>query len=528
MWYSLQMRIMDLTPDGIHPATPRALLLAGVTLLFTLHLWRWIRQRASDSLPGPFPWPIIGNAAQMGNAPHMYLTRMAKKYGDVFQIKLGSRPVVVLNGDSIKQALVKQGPDFAGRPDFTSFQYIANGNGLAFNTVTDWWKVHRKIAQSTVRMFSNGNPQTKKTFEHHILCEFKELLQLFVEKSQHHFDPLTYLVVSTANIMSAVCFGKRYTYEDEEFRQVVGRNDQFTQTVGAGSIVDVMPWLQYFPNPIKTIFDNFKKLNREFSNFIQDKVMEHRKTMESSTIRDMTDAFIVAMDQVRDRSGRSLETDYVTATMGDVFGASQDTLSTALQWIILILVNFPDMQQRLQKEVDKVVDRSRLPSIEDQPQLPYIMAFIYEVMRFTSFVPLTIPHATTTDTSIMGYAVPKNTIVFINQWSINHDPKTWHRPETFDPQRFLTSDGILNKDLTSIVLVFSLGKRRCIGEELSKIKLFLFTALIAHQCNINADPDRPPSLDYNYGLTLKPLPFYISVTLRENMKLLETTTDSQT
>lgn len=186
------------------------------------------------------------------------------------------------------------------------------------------------------------------------------------------------------------------------------------------------------------------------------------------------------------------------------------------------------MQQRLQKEVDKVVDRSRLPSIEDQPQLPYIMAFIYEVMRFTSFVPLTIPHATTTDTSIMGYAVPKNTIVFINQWSINHDPKTWHRPETFDPQRFLTSDGILNKDLTSIVLVFSLGKRRCIGEELSKMKLFLFTALIAHQCNINADPDRPPSLDYNYGLTLKPLPFYISVTLRENMKLLETTTDSQT
>lgn len=514
---------MDLTSDGIHPATPRALLLACVTMLLMLHVWRWIRQRASDSLPGPFPWPIIGNAVQMGSAPHMYFTRMAKKYGNVFQIKLGSRSVVVLNGDSIKQALVKQAPDFAGRPDFTSFQYVSNGNGLAFNTVTDWWKVHRKLAQSTVRMFSNGNPQTKKTFEHHILCEFKELLQLFVGKTKEHgyFQPITYLVVSTANIMSAVCFGKRYSYQDEEFRQVVGRNDQFTKTVGAGSIVDMMPWLQYFPNPIKTIFDNFKKLNREFGVFIQDKVVEHRKTIESNFIRDMTDAFIVAIDQLRDRSGVTLEKDVVTATVGDVFGASQDTLSTALQWIVLILVKFPDMQQRLQEEVDKVVDRCRLPSIDDQPRLPYVMAFIYEVMRFSSFIPLTIPHATTRDTSINGYTLSKNTVIFVNQWSINHDSNRWQNPEKFDPLRFITSDGLLNKDLTSSVLIFSLGKRRCIGEELSKMQLFFFTALIAHQCHIRADPSRPARLDYSYGLTLKPHPYYIEVSLRDQTKVME-------
>lgn len=331
---------MDVTLEGINPATLRALLLACVTLLFSLHLWRWLRQRSIRCPPGPLAWPVIGNAAQMGNAPHLYFARMAKKYGDVFQIKLGCRTVVVLNGDSIKQALVKQGPEFAGRPDFTSFQYIANGDSLAFGTVTDWWKMHRKVAQSTVRMFSTGNPQTKKTFEHHVLCEVKELLQLFVGKTKAHqyFQPMTYLVVSTANIMSAVCFGKRYSYEDEEFRQVVGRNDQFTQTVGAGSMVDVMPWLQYFPNPIKTIFDNFKSLNLEFSAFIRDKVIEHRKTIQSSTIRDMTDAFIVALDQLRDKTGLTSGKDYVAPTVGDIFGASQDTLSTALQWIIIILV----------------------------------------------------------------------------------------------------------------------------------------------------------------------------------------------
>ncbi|XP_040905081.1 cytochrome P450 1B1 [Toxotes jaculatrix] len=514
---------MDVTLERINPATTRALLLACVTLLLSVHLWRWLRQRSIPCPPGPLAWPVIGNAAQLGKAPHLYFARMAEKYGNIFQIKLGCRAVVVLNGNSIKQALVKQGPDFAGRPDFTSFQYISDGDSIAFGTTTDWWKVHRKVAQSTVRMFSTGNPQTKKTFEHHVLSEVKELLQLFMRKTheKQFFQPMTYLVVSTANIMSAVCFGKRYTYEDEEFRQVVGRNDQFTQTVGAGSIVDVMPWLQYFPNPIKTIFDNFKRLNLEFSSFIRDKVIEHRKTIQSSTIRDMTDAFIVALDQLRDKTGVSVGKDYVSSTVGDIFGASQDTLSTALQWIILILVKYPDMQVRLQKEVDKVVDRSRLPSIEDQVRLPFIMAFIYEVMRFTSFVPLTIPHSTTTDTSIMGYIIPKNTVIFINQRSINHDPVIWSQPETFNPERFLDQNGALNKDLTSSVLIFSLGKRRCIGEELSKLHLFLFTALIAHQCHITPDPARPPKLDYNYGLTLKPHSFFIAVSPREHVTLLE-------
>uniref|UniRef100_A0A8C7Z4I8 Cytochrome P450 1A n=2 Tax=Oryzias sinensis TaxID=183150 RepID=A0A8C7Z4I8_9TELE len=508
--------IMDVTADSLDAGALRNVLLTSVTLLLAFHLWLWVRRRPTPRLPGPFAWPLIGNAAQLGNAPHLYFMRMVKKYGTVFQIQLGSRAVVVLNGDSIRQALVKQGPDFAGRPDFTSFRFIANGDSLAFNTVSDWWKTHRRVAHSTVRMFSTGNPQTKKTFEQHVLSEFKELLGLFLAKTREvqFFQPMTYLVVSTANVMSAVCFGKRYSYDDEEFRQVVGRNEQFTQTVGAGSIVDVMPWLQYFPNPIKTVFDNFKKLNREFSDFIHDKVVEHRKTMESCTMRDMTDAFIVALDQIRNKTG-ALK-DYVVPTLGDIFGASQDTLSTAKQWIILVLIKYPEIQQRLQKEVDRVVGRERLPSIEDQPQLPYIMAFIYEVMRFTSFVPLTIPHCTVTDTSIMSYTIPKNTVIFINQWSINHDPSMWAHPDTFDPERFLDPEGKLNKDLTSNVLIFSLGKRRCIGEELSKLQLFLFVALIAHQCNITTHPERSPTLEYSYGLTLKPHAYVIAVSLRQD------------
>nr|XP_014344361.1 PREDICTED: cytochrome P450 1B1 isoform X2 [Latimeria chalumnae] len=452
---------------------------------------------------------------------------MAKKYGEVFQIKLGSRTVVVLNGEcAIKQALIKKGTDFAARPDFTSFKVVSGGKSMAFGSYTDLWKIHRKIAQSTVRAFSTIKPHTKQVFENHVIGEIRELIIRFLEKSKdrNYFNPANNVVVAIANVMSALCFGKRYNHDDKEFLSIIGRNDQFGKTVGAGSLVDVMPWLQYFPNPVRTVFNNFKSLNREFYDFIHEKVIQHRATIKTGTIRDMMDAFITIIDNGKfvTQNGHELDKDYVSSTVTDIFGASQDTLSTALQWIILFLVRYPEVQAKIQDEMEKTVGRERLPSIEDQSHMPYIMAFFYESMRFSSFVPLTIPHCTTTNTSLMGYHIPQNTVVFINQWSVNHDPQKWQNPEKFDPLRFLDETGSINKDLASSVMIFSVGKRRCIGDELSKVQLFLVTSILVHQCIFTANPDEDPSFDFSYGLTIKPKAFTINVTLRDNMDLLDT------
>lgn len=179
------------------------------------------------------------------------------------------------------------------------------------------------------------------------------------------------------------------------------------------------------------------------------------------------------------------------------------------------------VQAKLQEEIDKVVGRDRLPSAEDQPHLPYVMAFLYESLRFSSFVPVTIPHSTTVDTTLMGYRIPKDTVIFVNQWSVNHDPLKWSTPEDFDPTRFLDENGFLNKDLTNSVMIFSVGKRRCIGEELSKVQLFLFIAVLVHQCSFAANPTEDSKMDFTYGLTIKPKPFTVNVMLRDTMDLLD-------
>ncbi|NWX76754.1 CP1B1 protein, partial [Alca torda] len=425
-------------------------LLLLLCLLAAIHLGKLLlqqqqrrRQGQRRAPPGPFPWPLIGNAAQLGSAPHLSFARLASTYGAVFQLRLGRWPVVVLNGErAIRQALA----------------------GGAF------------------------------------------------------LDPSRVLVVAVANVMSALCFGRRYSHGDGEFLRLVGRNEQFGRAVGAGSLVDALPWLQRFPSPVRAAYRAFRDLNRDFYG---GKAAERRRRRRGglrpgAAPRDMMDAFIrLQREQPR------LQLEHVPATVTDIFGASQDTLSTALQWLLIFLIRYPNVQAKMQEEVDRIVGRDRLPCAEDQPHLPYIMAFLYESMRFSSFVPVTIPHATTTNTFIMGYLIPKDTVIFVNQWSVNHDPAKWSNPEDFDPTRFLDENGFINKDLTSSVMIFSLGKRRCIGEELSKVQLFLFTSILVHQCNFTANPNEDPKMDFTYGLTIKPKPFTLNVTLRDTMDLLD-------
>lgn len=510
-------------------------LLLLFSVLAAVHVGQWLlrqrRRQPGSAPPGPFAWPLIGNAASLGSAPHLCFARLARRYGDVFQIRLGNCPVVVLNSErAIRQALVQHGAAFADRPRFASYRLVSGGRSLAFGQYSERWKVQRRAAHSTMRAFSTGQPRSRRILECHLLGEARELVELLVRGSAggDFLDPRPLTVVAVANIMCAVCFGCRYRHDDAEFRELLSHNEEFGSTVGAGSLVDLMPWLQRFPNPVRTAFRKFEQLNRNFSNFVLDKFLRHRENLRpGADPRDMMDAFILSVGKEAaegsgDRGAR-LDMEYVPPTVTDIFGASQDTLSTALQWLLILFTRYPEVQARVQAELDQVVGRDRLPCLDDQPNLPYVMAFLYEAMRFSSFVPITIPHATTVNTSVLGYHIPKDTVVFVNQWSVNHDPVKWPNPEDFDPARFLDKDGFLNKDLASSVMIFSMGKRRCIGEELSKIQLFLFISILVHQCNFKANPDEPSKMDFTYGLTVKPKSFKINVTLRESMELLDST-----
>ncbi|XP_007251902.3 cytochrome P450 1A1 [Astyanax mexicanus] len=488
-------------------------LVAMVTICTVYLLVQLSRERIPAGLkllPGPQSIPIIGNVMELGLNPHLSLTTMSKRFGNVFKIHIGTRPVVVLSGgETVRQALIKQGDDFAGRPDLFSFQYINNGKSLAFSTdQAGVWRHRRKLAQNALRSFSTLEGQTPEyscALEEHISKEGLYLVERLrkVTKADGCFDPFRHIVVSVANVICGMCFGRRYSHDHEELLSLVNLSDEFGQVAGNGNPADFIPFLRFLPS--KTM-ETFVDINRRFNKFVQRIVREHYSTYDKNNIRDITDSLI---DHCEDRkldenSNVQVSDEKIVGIVNDLFGAGFDTVSTALSWSVMYLVAYPEIQEKLHQELMEKVGNDRKPCLTDKNNLPLLESFITEMFRHSSFMPFTIPHCTTKDTSLNGYFIPKNTCVFINQWQINHDPDQWKEPSMFNPDRFLSEDGVeINKTEAEKVMVFGLGKRRCIGEYIGRSEVFLFLAILIQRLKFSSLPGEMPDMTPNYGLTMK-------------------------
>ncbi|NXS60201.1 CP1A4 protein, partial [Brachypteracias leptosomus] len=511
MLAAMQAAMSLVGSQGVVSATEVLLVAAVFCLVFLLI--QSLQQHVPKGLkspPGPRGYPILGNVLELRKDTHLALTRLSQKYGDVMEIRIGSRPVLVLSGlDTIRQALVKQGEDFMGRPDLYSFQYISNGQSLAFSPDSgEVWKARRKLAQNALKTFSiTSSPTSSSTclLEEHVSKEAEYLITKFLRlmDEEKSFDPYRYLVVSVANVICAMCFGKRYDHNDQELLNVVNLSNEFGDAAASGNPADFIPLLQYLPNRTMQVF---KDVNRRFNLFVQKIVEEHYTSFDKEHIRDITDSLIEHCQEksVGEGACTSLSDEKIINIVNDLFGAGFDTVTTALSWSLMYVALYPDIQKKIQEELDQTIGRERRPRLSDRGTLPYTEAFILEMFRHSSFLPFTIPHSTTKATVLNGYYIPKDTCVFVNQWQVNHDEKLWKDPSVFKPERFLNATGTeINKMESDKVLSFGLGKRRCIGESIGRWEVFLFLAIMLQELEFSLRPGAEVDITPQYGLTMK-------------------------
>ncbi|XP_074644559.1 cytochrome P450 1A1-like [Tubulanus polymorphus] len=492
-----------------------ALVLATLCAILAAIRFRFCDQ--NDSIPGPMGIPVLGNLLQLGKEPQKTLSKIWKKYGDVYQIHLGSRRTVVLNGaKTIRKALVGQADDFAGRPDFYSFKFIAGGKSMGFGDFTARWKMHRKIAQNALGVFINNqhNPIEIK-IQKEALVLVDNLVDLSRRNLPNGINPHDEIYLSIGNIICAICFGRRYERDDPDFMELVKTNDEFMAFVGAGNPVDIMPWMRHFT---RGAFDKFLQILAVMENLCKRKREEHVATYDPSHIRDMTDALIKTAQDIPNekKSEIGLTDEHILNTVQEVIGAGFDTISTSLLWAILYMASYPEYQTRVHHEIMQVVGDSRLPRTSDR--LPFTEACIYETMRSSCIFPFALPHSTTKDTFLNGHFIPEKTLIFVNQWSVTHDEDVFPQPDTYDPYRFITKDGKLNKSVMDKFFPYGCGRRRCPGEQLAKQELFIFFTTIMQRCWFEPALGVSLSMESKYGLTLKPRDFKVNV-IQRNDKL---------
>ncbi|CAC5422196.1 CYP17A [Mytilus coruscus] len=464
--------------------------LIGIVVLLTVYK---LRQRWQYKLPpGPFAWPLIGNYEVMqAKFLHDICAKYTKIYGPVFTIKLGPFQMVILNDiNSVTEALVRRKADFANRPFMKSVDVFTEGRkDIAFANYTPTWKLHRKIAGKALRQYLAGN-----RLEEVVHSSMKKCLSLMA-KENGPFDPENYIDLMVFNILHAVCFGKRFMKIEnftETKKRLIGRF--------VSDYVSICP----------TININSLNFRRKL---LMLKCLCHEETFDCCNIRDFTDSLILARNEAeQDEEMMSQLTDtHLRQTLVDIFRGGIDTSRVTLYFVVRYMAGLPDIQSKVQEEIDRVVGKDRLPRIKDRESLSYTEATLHEAMRLGTVSAFGLPHCTLCDTQVGGYDVPKDTMVMINHWALHHDPNYWKDVEKFDPTRFLDENGKLGMKPESW-LPFSAGRRVCLGETIAKPELHLIFAMIMQRFEITMPDGTNPELKLSgSGVIPQPAPFKIIV-----------------
>ena len=115
--------------------------------------------------------------------------------------------------------------------------------------------------------------------------------------------------------------------------------------------------------------------------------------------------------------------------------AAHDTTSTALTWSLAYLATNPKIQDKLQKELDSVLEGGRLPTGDDLPKLEYAEKIFKETLRIRPSV-WALSRLTNEEYTRGEYVIPSNSIIFMSQYAMHNSTKYYTNPDKFIPERW--------------------------------------------------------------------------------------------
>ncbi|KAA0200344.1 Cytochrome P450 CYP3214A7 [Hyalella azteca] len=461
-------------------------MLVEIVLLFVLVLvYAVLRDRRPRNCPpGPFEIPFFGGLPIIDEGP---AEDLKKKYGDVVMYRTGSfRNVFLFDYNTAKEAMARL--EFADRPIFFSTFSIDDkklGGLLGSNGVH--WQHDRRFVLRNLRKLGMG----KSYLEEAINIEAKALVEDLKKYGGEAINyPDSFRTVAL-NIIWQMVASTRFDLRSTEVEAIYKVSKEFqTKFTPIMFLPSFVPVLDYLPKCVKNYLFNEHIVDEFFDEMkaiVKATIDQHLKDYDPDNIRDLMDEYIKG---IKDGEGDD-ETFFRKGALGqiinDLFQAGSDTVNFQLKWVAYLLARYPEYATRMQQQIDAVVPRDRMVSLDDKPGLPLIEAFVMETMRYSSMITMNVQRSATRDTTINGYFIPKDTIIIVSNYSVHHDPRYWEEPDKFYPERFLDENGTKFTAPKQGFFAFGSGRRHCVGELLARMELFLFTAAIVQHFDV-----RPP------------------------------------
>lgn len=461
--------------------------------------------RTRDDLPGPRPWPVVGNALQLEpRRLHVTLEGWARRYGPLYRVRLGARPFVVVTDPGLIAEVLRKRPDTYRRIDRMQIIFDELGVSGVFSAEGAEWRPQRKLAMGAL--------------DHRHLTAFFTTLREVAERLYRRWE----LAADTGRVLDVQSEMMRFTI-DVTTRLAFSHP---TDTIGdqqSELLADIDPVFPAISRRLHAPFPYWRllklpgdrRLDRSLASvqrWLEALIAKTREELAADPARaeDPQD-FLEAMLSAKDAQGRPFSSAVVFGNAMTMLLAGEDTTANTLAWAVHFLLDAPDELAALRARVDDVLGQDRVPAdMAAARALEEVETIANETMRLRPVAPLlflqNVPEVTLGDLVL----APGSALCLLTRVA-GMDPARVDHPEAFHPARW--RDGRLAAEMqrSGVFVPFGSGPRICPGRSLALLEIRVVLATLLRSFELER-VGRREDVGEEFDFTLRPT--NLSVRLR--------------
>jgi cytochrome P450 len=406
------------------------------------------------------------------------------EHGNVVHFRMWIRNVfLVTEPEGVKHVLVDQAGRYSKGSGVRKLSSLLLGEGL-LTSEGDHWRRQRRLAQPAFhkeRLAKLASVMTTTTSE--MLDRWEDR-----RKRGEAFDAAADFMALTLSIVSRALF---------------------SMDVGAGDAAAVGKAMVVALEETNRRILSFALLplwvptahNREYLEAVRVlddvvfKIIDARRKGQSHG-EDLLAMLMSARDE---ETGATMDDRQLRDEVMTLFLAGHETTANALAWSIWLVARHPEVEARIRAELEQALG-GRAPEMQDVPKLRYLSQVLDESMRLYPPAWIVARQAAEPD-EILGFHVPKGTIVATSPYVVHRNPRYWPDPEKFDPERFAPER--VQQRPRHAYFPFGAGQRMCIGNSFAMMEGVLILAMLYQRFTVKPVEGHP--VVPHPRVTLRPL-----------------------
>lgn len=444
----------------------------------------------ADTTPPPYApgrLPVVGHVMPLLRDRLAFMQRL-RGHGDVVRIKVGPRPVFVVNSpELIWEILTARSADFNKGRLFDKLRLfggsplpIAEGRQHLQRRRLMQPAFHRERINSYVDTMITTAEDTLRTWGHGARLDVLNEMQLMAQ-----------------GVVMSVLFSANP--DREPAQAIMNGVDTVFQAAIRRAVTPVSAW-ERLPLPGNR---KVRTSNTLLRRTVSDIVAAHRAAPGAH------DDLVSLLLEARDEDGRALDDDEILSEITALLAAGSETTAVTMAWLFHELSRNPDQEERLHREVDTVLADGPLTA-DRLPLLGHTRRLVTETLRLHN--PAWIVTRETNVPVQLGTAhLPAGADLVWSPYALHRDPELYRDPLRFDPDRWLPERP---QPPRGAYIPFGAGKRMCIGDGFTWAEATVLTALIASRWTLRPAPG--PAVRPVPAITVHPSSLHMTVGARGN------------